>query len=228
MTVHVWDDGYGIIEHLFKTGAVGFNWGQGIRFKSGILSPGAYLNNRVLPSYPKEWDCIAAAMAEASPDDYNSYDVVAAVATGGIVHATKMVDKLCGYNPMVIVKKAEKDGYGLKGLIDGDASILPGARVLLVEDMSSTFGSSLKAMEPLEANGATVVHTIAISTWGFPVFYENTAEHDVTVLCSGEQLINYAASCKFISPKFAHLLHAWRKNPDDESWVSDEWDIPPQ
>lgn len=225
MPVRVFDESQDVVENLFAANAVGFKKGEGIRFKSGILSPGAYLNNRVLPSHPIQWHSVTQAMIAALPD-FDTFDVVAAVATGGIAHASVMVTEMACYKPMVIVKKAEKEGYGLAGLIDGDPKIIEGKRVLMIEDMSSTFGSTLKAMKPIEACGGIVVHTIAISTWGFPIFHENVGNHEVTVLCSGKDLINYAASTRLITPDYAALLHSWQQNPEEESWVSDEWNIP--
>ncbi|MAZ56179.1 hypothetical protein CL653_00075 [bacterium] len=210
---------------LFEAGAVGFNFGQVIRFKSGILSPGAYLNNRVLQSRPKEWDILLGRMIDLLDQMEGTYDVVASVATGAIIHGGALVRMLDDV-PHMTVKKEEKANHGLKGLIDGDSSVLPGAKVVLVEDMSSTFESALKAIEILEMNDAEVVHTLAISTWGFPIFHNNIADRDVSVLCQGEELVRHAVDTGAINAGYADLLSNWLDKPEDEGWINADWTMP--
>lgn len=209
---------------LFDSHAVGFMWGKIIRFKSGILSPGAYNNNRMLPSYPNSWDVVIGEMLLIATRIRRDFDMIASVATGGIAHGVALA-RLLGV-PHVIIKKEEKTTHGLSGLIDGDAGLLVRARVLMIEDMSSTFESTLRAMKPIEACDATVTHTIAISTWGFPEFYKNVGTHDVHVLCTGEKLIEQGMAMKNISSDYADLLQAWIKNPHDERWITDAWKMP--
>ena len=210
---------------LFDAHAVGFTWGKIIRFKSGILSPGAYNNNRVLPSYPNAWDVVVRQMMAVAIKYRGDFDVIASVATGGIAHGVALARLLSV--PHVIIKKEEKTTHGLSGLIDGDAGLLMRARVLIIEDMSSTFESTLRAMRPIEACNATVAHTIAISSWGFPEFYANVGDHQVHVLCDGEKLIEQGIKLEKISSlKYAELLQRWIANPHDESWITTEWNMP--
>jgi orotate phosphoribosyltransferase len=158
-------------------------------------------------------------MIDRAASIQHEFDVIASVATGGIAHGVALARALMV--PHVIVKKEEKTTHGLKGLIDGDAGLLPGARVLMVEDMSSTFESTLRAMRPIGAEDGRVKHTFAISTWGFPEFYENAGEHQVHVLCTGEQIVDCAKRFREIGPAFGHMLSNWLKNPRDESWVDE-------
>ncbi len=220
---HYGDDSH--MKALFAAHAVGFGYGKVIRFKSGIFSPGAYNNNRLLQSYPDAWDVILKAMAKRAVELSSDIDVIASVATGGITHGAALARTL--RVPHVTIKKEEKTTHGLKGLIDGDAGLLPRANVLMVEDMSSTFESTLRAMLPVEAEGGRVRHTFAISTWGFPLFYENVGEHHVHVLCEGKQMIDFTSRQLMIGPAYAHLLREWQKNPRDESWIDgDTWKRP--
>ncbi len=212
---HYGDDTH--VRALMAARAVGFTYGKVIRFKSGILSPGAYNNNRMLPSYPLQRDVILASMIERADSIRSEFDIVASVATGGIAHGVILAGAL--KIPHIIIKKEEKTTHGLKGLIDGDAGLLPRARVLMVEDMSSTFESTLRAMKPVEAEGGRVTHTFAISTWGFPEFYANVGDHQVHVLCTGEQMVDCAKRFREIGPVYGHELQEWLKNPRDEAWV---------
>jgi len=129
--------------------------------------------------------------------------------------------------PHVIVKAEEKT-HGLSGLIDGDTRVLEGARVLLIEDMSSTFKSSLAAMRAFAEKGVGVSCSLLINTWGFPEFHENVGDHDVVALCSGSMIVDFAESNHIIDAEYATLLRKWIADPYDESWVSDEWIIPPR
>ncbi len=205
------------VRALMAARAVGFTYGKVIRFKSGILSPGAYNNNRMLPSYPAHWEVVLDAMVDRAACLRQEFDVIASVATGGIAHGVALSRMLSV--PHVIIKKEEKTTHGLKGLIDGDAGLLPGARVLMIEDMSSTFESTLRAMKPVEAESGRVTHTFAISTWGFPEFHHNVGEHQVHVLCTGEQIVDCAKRFRAVGPEYGYQLRQWLKNPRDEVWV---------
>ncbi len=97
----------------------------------------------------------------------------------------------------------------------------------MIEDMSSTFESTLRAMKPIEAEGGTVAHTFAISTWGFPEFYTNVGNHEVHVLCTGEQMVDYTKRMYEIGSNYTRLLRQWLKEPREESWFDDlNWKRP--
>jgi orotate phosphoribosyltransferase len=206
------------VRALFAANTAGFKRSEAIRFKHGVLSPGAYIDNRKLPSHPGPWDTILTRMEVYAKKLRQEYDVIAAVATGGIAHATVMA-RSCGA-PLVIVKKQEKD-RGLGGLIDGDTKVLRGARTLLVEDMSSTFESSLKAMRALDHEGASVTHTIMISTWDLPDFQKNVAGHNVHALCTGAMLLDHAVEKELVDGQYEKVLRNWLVHPEDETWVHD-------
>jgi orotate phosphoribosyltransferase len=212
---------------FYAANAVGIKRPKVIVFKQGDWSPGAYLNNRALPSHPTQWNTIMRLMLKEARALRNDYDGIASVATGGIAHGISLAKDLC--LPHFIVKKQEKEEHGLAGLIDGDESLLPGKRLLLVEDMSTTFLSSIKAIRPLEHEGATVAHTLLLNTWGWPEFYTNVSEHSVHALCTGEMILNYAVEHGKIDREHEGIMRNWLKDPKDRSWAKDgTWVLPKQ
>ncbi len=205
------------VASLFQANAVGFNRPKAIRFKHGVLSPGAYIDNRKLPSHHAAWQTVVMQMIMRARALKSEYDVIASVATGGIVHGAVIGWQL-GV-PHVIVKKQEKAGHGLGGLIDGDSKILNGKKVLLIEDMSSTFESSLKAMEILRNAGAEVTHTLLINTWELPDFRRNIENHAVHAMCTGTMILGYAAKRRLVDPAYESLIRHWLQHPEDERWA---------
>ena len=213
-----------MIDAIFAANAAGFKRPKAIRYAHGILSPGAYINNRVIASHPDLLKIVIDALDSILDSLYGEVDIIASVATGGIVFGSTLawINSL----PHVIVKKQEK-GHGLGGLIDGDVTILADKRVLLVEDMSTTFESSLKAMEPLKEHGATVVHTLMIETWNFPEFKSNVKNHGVTALCTGSFLFEEACSRGIIDQEHEQIIRHWLEYPEDETWANDgKWILP--
>lgn len=209
---------------IFKANAAGFKRPKAIRFKHGVLSPGAYIDNRKLASHPDSWNSVVGAMNAYAARLKSEYDVIAAVATGGIAHAAVIAQQV--NVPLVIIKKEEK-GHGLDGLIDGDEEVLYHSRVMLVEDMSSTFASSLKAMRPVEQAGGKVACTLMISTWDLPDFQANTQGHQVYAVCTGETLLDHAVEGKLVDDEHERILRHWLIDPKDESWAHDgKWQPP--
>jgi orotate phosphoribosyltransferase len=212
------------VKPFFEAGAVGIRRPNAIRFKHGVLSPGAYINNRMLPSHPHEWDEVIGRLKERAESLVRDYEAIASVATGGVPHGIALAREI-GV-PHFIVKKEEKRGHGLGGLIDGDTAALEGKRVLLVEDMSSTFESPIRAMEALKAAGAVVAHTLLLNTWGLPKFHENIGGHSVHALCTGEMIVDYAAQIGELDSGLEKIVRHWLKHPWDEEWSKDGWQMP--
>lgn len=213
------------VSPFFESGAVGISRPGAIRFSNKILSPGAYINNRKLPSRPREWDEVMTKVMKRAEDLYG-FDAIASVASGGVLHGGVLAWKMT--IPHFIVKKEEKKTHGFGGLIDGDAPMLKGRDVLLVEDMSSTFKSSLRAIGILEAAGAKVAHVLLLNTWGFPEFHENVGKHSVHAICTGEMIVDYAAQSGMIDKSHERILRHWLKNPRDQEWSKDGWKLPEQ
>lgn len=216
---------FDVVEAFYEAHAVGIKRPKAIWFKHGVLSPGAYINNRVLPSREGIWEDLMYGFYDKAEALRDEWDVVASVATGGTPHGVALAWMMTA--PHFTVKKAEK-GHGVGGLIDGDVEVLKDKRVLLVEDMSSTFKSSLKAMQPLEAAGAKVTHTLLLNTWGLPDFHQNVGDHQVHALCTGEMILNWMAIKKLIDLDLEATVRHWLNSPEDESWAKEGWEVPPK
>ncbi len=129
---------------------------------SGIKSP-IYCDNRLTMSHPEVRKLIANGFAQRIKDEYSDVDIVAGTATAGIPHAAWVADILD--KPMVYVRSTAK-GHGKGNQIEG--KLAKGQKVFLVEDLFSTGGSSLKAVEALLEAGADVVACASIFTYNFP------------------------------------------------------------
>ena len=137
-------------------------------------------------------------------------DVIAGVATGAIAQGTLVADLLG--KPFVYVRSSPK-GHGLENLIEGD--LKPGQKVVVIEDLISTGGSSLKAVEALRDNGADVLGMLAIFTYGFHVAEDNFAAAGVEyeTLSNYEVLIKVAVESGYVSADDLNALTDWRENP---------------
>jgi len=147
---------------LLKIGAVGFVSDNPITFKSGIVSP-VYVDNRKLPSCPTEWKIIIESFAKIVKKEKIKLDVIAGVEAAGIPHSAAL-----GFfmnKPSVFVRKETKD-HGTKRMVEG-GSVL-NKNVLLIEDLVTTGGSSLRAVENLRKAGAKVNNCLVIVGYDFP------------------------------------------------------------
>ena len=152
-----------VAEKLLKVKAIKVQPSNPFTWASGWKSP-IYCDNRKTLSYPDVRTLIKIEIARIIRETYDDVDVVAGVATGAIAQGAMVADEL-GL-PFVYVRSAPKD-HGLENLIEGD--IKPGQKVVVVEDLISTGGSSLKAVEALRKDGCEVVGMVAIFTYGFPI-----------------------------------------------------------
>jgi orotate phosphoribosyltransferase len=137
-------------------------------------------------------------------------DVIAGVATGAIAQGALVADLLG--KPFVYVRSSPK-GHGLENLIEGD--LKPGQKVVVIEDLISTGGSSLKAVEALRDNGADVLGMLAIFTYGFHVAEDNfdAAGVEYETLGDYEVLIKVAVESGYVSADDLNALTDWRENP---------------
>ncbi|RMG80186.1 MAG: orotate phosphoribosyltransferase [Bacteroidetes bacterium] len=173
---------------------------------SGIQSP-IYCDNRMILSYPDTRRFIKQKLTEESRA-FEPFDMVAGVATAGIAHGMLLADALD--KPFIYVRSKPK-GHGRQNQIEGD--LTQGKRVLVVEDLISTGGSSLKAVEALRQAGVEVVGVLAIFTYGFEKA-KNTfdaAGCPFATLSDFDTLINQAIECQYITEKDLTTLTDWRK-----------------
>lgn len=179
---------------------------------SGWNSP-IYCDNRKALSFVDVRNFIKGEFARMAREKYPEAEVVAGVATGAIAQGALVADLLG--KPFVYVRSAPK-GHGLENLIEGD--IRPGQKVLVIEDLISTGGSSLKAVEALRSAGCEVVGMLAIFSYGFPVAADAFAQAGVelTTLSNYQDLIGVAVAGGYVTSKDIATLQEWRKDP--ASW----------
>lgn len=159
-----------IAQVLLSTGAVKLNVKEPFTFVSGIKSP-IYCDNRQMIAYPEEREVIIQGFQEAL--EGKEYDILAGTATAGIPWAAFLAHSL--QKPMSYIR-GEKKSHGAGKQIEG-ASV-EGKRVIVIEDLISTGGSSIKAVEAAYAEGAVSVEVIAIFSYEFPKAYQQFGEKD--------------------------------------------------
>ncbi|HPJ78569.1 MAG TPA: orotate phosphoribosyltransferase [Prolixibacteraceae bacterium] len=180
-----------------------FTWASG--WKAPI-----YCDNRKILSYPEARTFIRDCFVEVITEKYRGVEVIAGVATGAIAHGALVAEKL-GL-PFIYVR-SEPKSHGLENLIEGD--LLPGQKVVVVEDLVSTGGSSLKAAAAVQSNGGDVMGMVAIFTYEFPKARENFAQAGVelTTLSRYQVLIERALAAGEITPGQMESLMRWREDP---------------
>jgi orotate phosphoribosyltransferase len=152
---------------LLQIEAVGFSPYKPIQFKSGILSP-VYVDNRRLIYWPQQWRLVVEGFRELVNRKRIQLDVIAGIATGGVPHSSALAYVMqC---PSVYVR-SESKGHGTQNRIEGGS--VSSRRVLLVEDMITTGGSSLSGVIALKSAGALVEDCLTITTYGFREALEN-------------------------------------------------------
>ena len=204
-----------VAELLLQIKAIKLSPQKPFTWASGILSP-IYCDNRVLLSYPAIRNTIKNAFVEKS-GAFAGFDVVAGVATAGIPMGALLADAL--QKPFIYVRAKAKD-HGRQNLIEGE--LQPGKKVLVVEDLISTGGSSLKAVEAVRENGGEVVGVLAIFSYQFEEAESafKNADCPMLTLSNYSALITAALESNYINQAEVELLQSWRKNP--QSWQKEE------
>jgi orotate phosphoribosyltransferase len=150
-----------IAKALISINAVGFVSDNPITFKSGIVSP-VYVDNRKFPFYPEEWREIIIGFADIIKSKNLEFDIIAGVEAAGIPHSAGLGFYLG--KPSVFVRKQAKD-HGTKKMVEGGD--VTGKKVLLIEDLVTTGGSSLRGVEALRTEGAIVEDCLVIASYDF-------------------------------------------------------------
>jgi orotate phosphoribosyltransferase len=200
-----------IAKSLLQINAVKLSPQNPFTWASGIKSP-IYCDNRITLSFPTVRNLIINGFVEKSKA-FEPFDIVAGVATAGIPHGALLADRL--EKPFIYVREKAKS-HGRQNQIEG--LISEGCRVLVIEDLISTGGSSLKAVETLREAGCVVVGVLAIFTYGFEkattVFKEANCPFDT--LSDYDTLIAQAIDNQYVMPEELATLSAWRLSP--ETW----------
>ena len=195
--------------HLLESKAIVLQPGNPFTWASGWLSP-IYCDNRVTLSYPDVRDYIKEAFQQTIIEQFGKPDLIAGVATGAIAQGALVADVMD--LPMIYVRASAK-GHGRQNLIEGRME--PGQRVMVVEDLVSTGGSSLKAVEAIREAGGVVEGMVAIFTYGFPVAGEAFRDAGVKLvtLSNYHTLIEMALETGYIEESQVELLSKWREDP---------------
>lgn len=198
-----------LAEKLLNIKAIKLQPEEPFTWASGWKSP-FYCDNRKTLSYPALRSFIKIELSRIVLEKFGEFDAIAGVATGAIAQGALVAEEL-GV-PFVYVRSKPKD-HGLENLIEGE--LRPGMKVVVIEDLISTGGSSLKAVEALRAAGFEVVGMVASYTYGFPVAKKAFEDAGVTLvtLTDYEHVVEEAAATGYITEKDVELLHEWRKDP---------------
>ncbi len=176
---------------------------------SGWKSP-FYCDNRKTLSYPGLRNFVKLEICHTIAEHFPEVEAVAGVATGAIAQGALVAEELS--LPFAYVRSKPKD-HGMENLIEGE--LKAGAKVVVIEDLISTGGSSLKAVEALRKYGCEVIGMVASYTYGFPVAEKAFADAGVRLvtLTDYEHVVEQAVATGYIRPEHVEMLHEWRKDP---------------
>ena len=201
-----------LAEKLLKISAIKLQPDNPFTWASGWNSP-IYTDNRKTLSYPDVRSFIKVELSRIILENFPEVEAVAGVATGAIAQGALVSDTL-GL-PYVYVRATPKD-HGLENLIEGD--LRPGSKVVVIEDLISTGGSSLKAVEAIRNAGCEVIGMVAIFSYEFPVATKAFKDANYSAL------ITAALETGFIREDDVDTLKEWRKDPSMWSPVVDKED----
>jgi len=198
-----------LAEKLLKISAIKLQPEIPFTWASGWNSP-IYTDNRKTLSYPEVRTFIKVEMCRLIMENFEMPDAIAGVATGAIAMGALVADTL-GL-PYVYVRSTPKD-HGLENLIEGN--LKPGQKVVVIEDLISTGGSSLKAVEAIRGAGCEVVGMAAIFTYGFPLAVKRFKEAGVELctLSNYNSMLEAALETEYIRQEDLETLKEWRKDP---------------
>lgn len=207
--IHNKDTATTISDFLLQIKAIKLNNDNPFTWASGMRSP-IYCDNRVTLSYPKVRTHIRQKFVNAIQDVFGDVDVIAGVATGAIAQGA-LVAEAMGL-PFVYIRSESKK-HGLTNLIEG--RIEAGQSVVVVEDLISTGGSSLKAVKALREAKCDVKGMVAIFSYQLPVAAENFKNEKckLVTLADYDTMIGRAAENKYIKESDMASLSEWRKDP---------------
>ena len=197
------------IEAVFLRPEEPFTWA------SGIKSP-IYCDNRLTLTAPDVRTMVENGLVEVIRENYPDCELVMGTSTAGIAHAA-IVGHLMDI-PMGYVRSSAKD-HGRTNQIEG--KLLPGQKVVVVEDLISTAGSAVDTVKVLREAGADVLGIASIFTYGMKKGLERLAENNVknVSLCNLDALVDVAAASGYIKEEDKAKILTFRDNPSDEGWM---------
>ncbi len=198
-----------LAEKLLNISAIKLQPENPFVWSSGWNSP-IYTDNRKTLSYHEIRSFIKIEIARVILENFKDVEVVAGVATGAIAQGALVADSLS--LPYVYVRATPKD-HGLENLIEGN--IKAGQKVVVIEDLVSTGGSSLKAVEAIRQAGGIVVGMVAIFTYDFPIAAEHfkAANVELKTLSNYNTMLEVALETNYIKESDIETLKQWREDP---------------
>lgn len=198
-----------IAELLLQINAIKLNPANPFTWASGWKSP-IYCDNRKTLSYPGVRNRIRDEFVNLIKEKYPEAQGIAGVATGAIAIGMLVADAM--NLPFIYIRPSAK-GHGLGNQIEG--AYTPGNKYVVVEDLVSTGGSSLKAVDAMKEAECEVLGMVAIFTYGFNVAAQNFTEKGVALdtLSNYEILIEQALECGDVQQGQIKVLREWRANP---------------
>ena len=198
-----------LAKYLLQSKAIKLEPTRPFIWASGWKSP-IYCDNRKTLSFPEIRSYIKKEFVKLILAKFGKPDVIAGVATGAIAHGVLVAEAMD--IPFVYVRSSAK-GHGLENLIEGE--LKAGQRVIVIEDLISTGGSSLKAVEALRQAKAEVAGMVAIFTYGFPQAIKNfkMASCELYTLSNYDSLIRIAVDSGQVNENQLSILREWREDP---------------
>ncbi len=198
-----------IAEYLLKIKAVRLQPESPFTWASGLKSP-VYCDNRLSLSFPEVRNLVRDCLLQAIREQFPQANGVAGVATAGIPQGALVADHL--ELPFIYIRSKSK-GHGLNNLIEGQ--IDPEVGYIVIEDLISTGGSSLKAVEALQAAGGTVVGVMSVFSYGFPQAEAAFAGAGIPLysLLDMNTLLEKAVEIEYIQPGELDIITKWRQDP---------------
>ncbi len=205
-----------VAKRLLQINAIKLSPQKPFTWASGLKSP-IYCDNRIVLSYPGIRKFIIDSFAQKA-EAFRPFDTIAGVATAGIAHGALLAERLS--LPFIYVRSKPK-GHGRQNQIEGE--LQPGAQVLVIEDLISTGGSCLKAVEALREAGSRPSGVLAIFTYGFDAAESAFKEAEVPfdTLSAYPALIQEARRAGRIGEAELQTLKEWRRDP--RAW-SQKWE----
>ena len=201
-----------VARYLLQSKAIKLEPTNPFTWASGWKSP-IYCDNRITLSYPEVRNYIKEAFCSIIREEYPAVELIAGVATGGIPQGALVAEEL--NLPFIYVRAAPKS-HGLENLIEG--LVQPGKKVVVIEDLISTGGSSLKAVDAILDSGMLVEGMCAIFTYGFKLAEESFHDKKCRLITLSDYsvLIKEAVQSGYIKEEQLEQLTKWREDP--ASW----------
>ncbi len=203
-----------IAEILLKIRAVSLSPSEPFTWASGIISP-IYCDNRLLLSYREEWGQVIDAMREVIEDEFPDVECIMGTAAAGIPHASVLaylMEKPSGF------VRGKAKGHGKQNQIEG--KVHEGMKVVVIEDLISTGGSSIEAVLALREAGCEVLGLLSIFTYGMEKAEKAMKENHIRQysLADYSELLDTALEMDYISERDREKLKIFMENPKDEGW----------